>query len=376
MKTSLEEPIGMLDLAAERAALGPALDAAVQRVLSSGRFVLGPEVERFEQDFARFQRARYGIGVASGTDALFLALKAAGVSAGDGVITSPFTFFASAATIAWLGARPILVDVEPETALLDVGAVERALDGRVRAILPVHLYGQLADVVALRRLCDSAGVVLIEDAAQAHGAERDGKRAGELGDFAAFSFYPTKNLGCAGDGGLITTNDESYTRHLQRLRDHGSSTKYLHVELGLNSRLDAIQAAILSAKLPHLESWNLARASVAETYDRAFAGSEHVRPLRTAARSRPVHHQYAVRIGRGRRDAVQARLAERGIATAIHYPRAVHQQPAAGDWGFPAGSLPQAEALAREVLCLPMHPFLSTESAGRVADAVLAAARG
>ncbi len=218
MKTSLETTIPMLDLAAERAAVGAEIDAAVHRVLESGRYVLGPEVEGFERDFARYQRTEHGIGLASGTDALLLALKAAGIGPGDLVITSPFTFFASAATIAWLGARPVLVDIDPDTALIDAAAVARAVDARVRAVLPVHLYGQLADVVAMRSLCDRAGIALIEDAAQAHGAERDGRRAGELGDFAAFSFYPTKNLGCAGDGGLVTTNDETHARRLRTLR--------------------------------------------------------------------------------------------------------------------------------------------------------------
>jgi dTDP-4-amino-4,6-dideoxygalactose transaminase len=366
MHTSLEKPIPMLDLAAERAAVGPELQAAVLRVLESGRYVLGPDVEAFERDFARYQRAKHGIGLASGTDALLLALKAAGVGPGDLVITSPFTFFASAATIAWLGARPVLVDVEPDTALIDAAGVARAIDSRVRAVLPVHLYGQLADVMTLRKLCDRAKITLIEDAAQAHGAERDGRRAGELGEFAAFSFYPTKNLGCAGDGGLVTTGDDAQARRLRTLRDHGSPTKYHHVELGLNSRLDALQAALLAVKLPHLEAWNHARARIAAIYDRGFAGNENVRPLSRAPKSSPVYHQYTVRIGSGRRDAVQAGLAAKGISTAIHYPRPVHLQPAAESWGYPRGSLPNAEALADEVLCLPIHPFLQASEAERV----------
>ena len=364
-------PVAFLDLAAERRALGPALSEAVERVLESGRFVLGPEVERFEADFAHFQGARHGVGVASGTDALILALKACGVGPGDGVITSAFTFFASAAAIAWIGATPILVDVEEDSGLIDPRAVERALEQAplpVRCLMPVHLYGRMADMQTLMAIARTADLRVIEDAAQAHGALRSGVRAGELGDLACFSFYPTKNLGCAGEGGMVVTRDDELNARLRRLRDHGSTNKYEHEEIGTNSRLAALQAAVLNVKLPHLRAWNDARRRSAATYDRAFAGQAGLRPLTDPPGCESVYHQYVVRVGQGRRDTVLAGLHERGIGAAVHYPKPVHQQPAGRAWG---SQLPVAESLAEEVLCLPIHPFLETEEVERVAGAVL-----
>ena len=366
------QPIPPIDLAAERAELGPALGQAVQRVLESGAYVLGPEVAKFEQDFAAFQRARHCVGVASGTDALILALRALGVKPGDGVLTSPFTFFASAGTIAWNGARPQLCDVEPDTGLLDLEAARAAVDGTTQCLLPVHLYGQLVDLRGFRALADEHGLALLEDAAQAHGAERDGLRAGELGDATAFSFYPTKNLGAAGEGGAILCNSDEVYASLMRLRDHGSETKYVHAEIGTNSRLQAMQAAVLNVKLPHLEDWNARRRSVAARYDEAFAPCEATSPLRVAEGSSHAYHQYALRIaGEGRRDSVMAGLHERKIAAALHYPRPVHLQAAAEGWGYSLGDFPGAEGLAAEVLCLPVHPFLSEGEVSRVIQGVL-----
>lgn len=365
-------PIGPVDLAAELAEVGPQVEAAVLRVLRSGRYVLGPDVEAFERDFAALHRVRHGIGVASGTDALVLALKAAGVGRRTSVVTSPFTFFASAGAIAWLGATPKLVDVDPETALITPAAAEAAIDEETVALLPVHLYGQLVDVRGFRRLADRHGLALVEDAAQAHGAERDGARAGELGDAAAFSFYPTKNLGAAGDGGLILTRREDFAQRLRSLRDHGSVVKYEHGEVGTNSRLAALQAALLSAKLPRLEPWNARRRELAARYDAAFAGQERVRPVRDTSGGGHVYHQYAVRIAGGaQRDATLEGLKAQGIGAAVHYPRPVHLQEAARDWGYRQGDLPQAEALAREVLCLPVHPFLRDDEVDRVAEVLL-----
>ena len=365
-------PIAPLDLAAERAALGEALPAAVLRVLDSGRYVLGPEVEALERDFAALCGVDHGVSVASGTDALLLGLKALGVGPGDGVVTSPFTFFASAGAVAWLGARPQLADVDPDTALIDPEAAAVAIDERTRCILPVHLYGQLADVRALRTLADQRGIALFEDAAQAHGAQTGGARAGELGDAAAFSFYPTKNLGAAGEGGLVVTRSAAVAERLRRLRDHGSEAKYLHASVGTNSRLHAMQAAILNVKLPHLERWNDARRRVAARYDAAFTDHPSLAPLRRVEGALHVYHQYAVRVrGSADRDAVLAGLADRGIHAAVHYPRPVHLQPAAREWGYPPGSFPHAEALAREVLCLPVHPFLGDADVERVIAALL-----
>lgn len=367
-------PVQLLDLEAERAELGSELSDAVSRVLASGRYVLGPEVEAFEDEFARFQHTACGVGVASGTDALVLGLRALGVGPGDEVVTSPFTFFASAGAIAWIGARPVLADVELATGLLDVERAGEAMTERTRCLLPVHLYGQLADVRAFRRLADEAGATLLEDAAQAHGAERDGVRAGELGDAAAFSFYPTKNLGCAGDGGALVTRDAGVANALRLLRDHGMPAKYEHTQVGTNSRLHALQAALLRVKLRRLAEWNDRRRNIAAGYDEALAGLERVVPLVTAAQSRPVHHQYTVRLVGLDRERVLEHLGQRGIQAAVHYPRPVHLQPAAEGWGFPPGSLPVAERLAREVLCLPVHPFLSAGDAARVAEALREAA--
>jgi len=365
-------PIAPVDLSAERAEVGTAVDEAVRRVLASGQYVLGPEVEGFERDFARFQRAPIGVGVGSGTDALALGLRALGVAPGQRVVTSPFSFFASAAMIAWTGARPALADVDPETGLLDPERAAAAVDGRTACLLPVHLYGQLADVRAFRALADAKGLALFEDAAQAHGAERDGARAGQLGDAAAFSFYPTKNLGSAGEGGMVLTRSEEVARKLRRLRDHGSSAKYEHAELGTNSRLHALQAAILAAKLPYLENWNERRRGVAGRYDAALAGASGVRPLRVDPGSTHARHQYAVCIaGEGRRDRVLAGLRARRILAAVHYPRPVHLQEAARSWGYAPGDFPAAERLAREVLCLPIHPFLGPDQVERVVASLL-----
>ncbi len=372
--------IGLLDLEAERDQLGAELEDAVLRVLRSGRYVLGPEVEALESAFATLCRVPHAVGVSSGTEALVLALKALGVEPGDHVVTSPFTFFASAGAIAWIGAVPRLADVELETGLLDPAAAESALDARTSALLPVHLYGQLADVRALRALADARGLRLLEDAAQSHGATRDGLACGELGDAAAFSFYPTKNLGAAGEAGLVVTRDGGTAQRLRLLRDHGMAQKYVHSSLGTNARMHAFQGAVLRVKLPHLAAWNGRRRRWAALYDELFGGCEELRPSAVAPGSQPVFHQYAVRILGGqapaRRDAVLAGLAERGIQAGVHYPRPVHLQPAAAPWGYRAGDFPAAERLAGEVLCLPVHPFLEAADVERAARAVLELVRG
>jgi len=368
-------PVAPLDLAAERAELGPQLEEAALRVLRSGQYVLGPEVEAFERAFAEHHGVPHGIGVATGTDALWLSLVALGVEPGDHVLTTPFTFFASAATIAWVGARPLLADVEADTGLLDPGAAEAALDGRTRCILPVHLYGQLADMGAFRALADRHGLKLLEDGAQAHGARRDGGAGGTLGDAGTFSFYVTKNLGAAGEGGMVLTRHAEVATRLRELRDHGSPRKYVHRRLGTNSRLQALQAAILAVKLPWLEPWNERRRALAARYDEAFRGSATVVPLAVAPATTHAYHQYTVRIrGARTREEVQAGLAERAISAAVHYPTPVHLQEAARPWGYGPGDFPNAERLAREVLCLPVHPFLAPSDVDRVAEAVLALA--
>jgi dTDP-4-amino-4,6-dideoxygalactose transaminase len=370
-------PISPVDLAAERAALGPALEEAVLRIVRSGQYVLGPEVERFEREFAALCGAPHALGVANGTDALILGLKAVGVEPGDHVVTTPFTFFASAGAIAWIGAVPRLADVDPDTALLDPAAAEAAVDAKTTCLLPVHLYGQMADVKAFRALADKKKVALLEDAAQSHGAQRDGISCGATSDAAAFSFYPTKNLGACGEGGMIVTRDKSVFERLRRLRDHGSPTKYLHREIGVNSRLQGIQAAVLNVKMPHLAAWNERRRAIAARYDAAFRGSAEVVPLAVAKRALHVYHQYTVRIrGDVSRDAVMEALKAHQIFTSVHYPTPVHLQEAARPWGYGPGDFPNAERLAREVLCLPVHPFLRDDDVDRVAENLLEAARG
>jgi len=362
--------IALVDLRAEREFLGRALEDAVLAVLESGQYILGPEVERFERDFAALHDAPYAIGVGSGTDALLLALRALGVGPGTAVLTTPFTFFSSAAAIPWLGGRVVLADIDPRTGLIDPERAAEAMDG-VSCILPVHLYGQLADMQAIRALADAHGASVVEDAAQAHGARRDGQAAGALADIACFSFYPTKNLGCAGEGGAVLTRRQDVLQRMRRLRDHGSGSKYRHVELGTNSRLDALQAAVLSAKLPHLERWNARRRELARRYDAAFGETDAVVPIAVEPGSEPAFHQYAVRLPAAERDRVRDELLAAGIASAVHYPVPVHLQPAAAEWGYPEGSLPEAEALAREVLCLPVHPFLEDGEVDRVAETLL-----
>jgi dTDP-4-amino-4,6-dideoxygalactose transaminase len=367
-------PIAPVDLAAERAELGPALEEALVRTLRSGQYVLGPEVEALERDFANLHGARHGVGVGSGTDALIVGLKALGVQPGDGVVTSPFTFFASAGAIAWIGARPVLADVEAETALLDPARAAEAIDESTRCILPVHLYGQLADMRALRALADESDLTLLEDAAQAHGARRDGIAPAQLGDAAAFSFYPTKNLGAAGEGGMVLTNSEETDCRLRRLRDHGSGAKYVHEGIGTNTRLQAMQAAALNVKLPHLGAWNDRRRAVAARYDAGFEGSAAVRPLARACEQGHVFHQYTVRVDE--RDRAVESLRAAGIFSGVHYPLPVHLQEAARTWGYGPGDFPVAEALAREVLCLPIHPFLHPDQVERVIETLLGILEG
>jgi len=358
-----------VDLVAERAFLGDALDDAVRRVLDSGAFVLGPEVEAFEREFADLCRVPRAVGLASGTDALMLGLLALGVRPGDRVVTSPFTFFATAGAIAWIGATPALADVDPETGLLDPAAADSAIDERTTCVMPVHLYGQMADMKAFRRLASERGLALLEDGAQAHGARRDGASPGELGDACTFSFYPTKNLGAAGEGGMVVTRSDEVAVALRLLRDHGSPGKYRHESLGTNSRLHPLQAAILRVKLPHLAAWNRRRAELAARYDEGLRDVPGVRPLARAAGAEHVFHQYTVRVtGDAPRDAILEGLRARGIGAAVHYPVPIHLQGAARSWGYRAGDFPAAEALAAEVLSLPIHPFLADADVDRVID--------
>lgn len=359
----------MLDLSRQYSALRQEMLAAVERVCASQRFILGPEVEALEREVAAYCGAAEAVGCASGTDALWLGLLALGVQPGDTVITSAFSFFASASAIARIGARPVLLDVDPHTLNLDPQQVEKFLatgePRPLRALLPVHLYGQCADMDALVRLATKYELPILEDAAQAIGAAWREKRAGALGAVAAFSFYPTKNLSAYGDAGLVTTNDPGLAAHMRRLRNHGSPSRYLHDEIGWNSRLDAIQAAVLRVKLPHIENWNRQRRQHGATYDRlltqsgltAATADAPVRILGVLPQAHHVYHQYVIRAQR--RDALREFLAARSIGSEIYYPLPLHLQPAFAYLGYKEGDLPESERAAKEVLALPMFPELT-----------------
>ncbi len=361
----------LVDLKAQYEALAPEVEAAIQRVLGRADFILGEDLRRFEEEFAGFCGTGFAFGCASGTDALHLACRALDIGPGDEVIVPAFTFVATALGVSLTGARPVLVDADPQTALLDLAAVEAAITPETRAIMPVHLYGQCVDMDPLLDLAASAGVHVIEDAAQAHGARYRGKRAGSLGTLGCFSFYPGKNLGAYGDGGAVTTGDPALAEKLTLLRNWGSRKKYHHEEMGLNSRLDTLQAAVLRVKLRYLDQWNAARRERAGEYDRALGGIAGVELTATAADS--VYHLYVVRVAD--RDAVLGRLHQAGIQAGIHYPFAVHELGAYRWLGYETGSFPVAENWARRCLSLPIYAELPRQAADRAA-AVLAEALG
>ena len=359
--------IPFVDLKAQYTSIKSEVNAAIQGVLDSCQFTLGSEVAAFEEEFAAYCQAKHGIGVNTGTSALHLALLAAGVKPGDEVITVPFTFVATVSAIYYTGARPVFVDIDPRTFNMDVTALEAAITDKTKVILPVHLYGQPADMDPILAIARKHGLVVIEDAAQAHGAEYKGRRAGSMGDMGCFSFYPGKNLGAYGEGGMVVTNNPDYTRTLRMLRDWGAERKYEHVLKGYNYRLEGIQGAILRVKLRHLEAWTEARRSAAGRYDRMLAGTGVPTPA-AMPNVRHVYHIYAIRSQR--RQAWQQALQEQGIHTGIHYPIPVHLLPAYADLGYRAGQFPQAEKAAAEVLSLPMYPELTAAQCETVCTAV------
>lgn len=387
-------PVPLLDLRRQYATLREDVLAAIARVCDSQGFVLGPEVEALEREICGLTGAVAAVGCASGTEALWLALVAAGVEPGDSVITTAFSFFASASAIVRAGATPVLMDVEPGTLNLDAELVRKRIvadrPAKLRAILPVHLYGQCADMDAYAAIGQEYRVAIVEDAAQAIGAEWRGRGAGSLGATAAFSFYPTKNLSAYGDAGIVTTNDLGMAEHMRRLRNHGSPRRYYHDEFGWNGRMDAIQAAVLRVKLGHLAEWNDKRREHAASYDRLLAeaglisrsssgsssGSSSVAssddsPVRLLARSpeaKHVFHQYVIRAKR--RDELRAFLAERKIGSEIYYPLPLHLQPAFSYLGMKAADLPVAEEAAREVVALPMFAELTEAEVGSVVGAI------
>ena len=361
--------IPFVDLQTQYRRLKPEIDSAVLQVLDSAQFVLGPAVLSFEKAFATYCHAADAIGVNSGTSALHLALLAAGVGPGDDVITVPFTFVATVAAIEYAGARPVFVDVEPDYWTMDPAKLEAAITPRTKAIMPVHLYGQPADMDPILDFARKHKLTVIEDACQAHGAEYKGRRCGSIGDIGCFSFYPGKNLGAYGEGGAIVTNNREMAERMRLLRSWGEATRYEHSVRGFNYRMDGVQGAILGVKLRYLEEWIEARRKNAREYAVQLRGADVQLPAERAG-ARHVYHLYVVRLND--RDGCRARLTEAGIQTGVHYPKPVHLQPAYNDLGYSAGSFPVAERAGREVLSLPMFPELTSEQIGVVAGALRA----
>lgn len=357
--------IPLVDLGAQHRQIAPAVAAGFERVISATSFILGDEVDAFEQEFARYCGTARCVGVANGTDAIELALRAAGVVAGDEVVIPANTFIATAGAVVRAGARPVLVDVDPDHHLIDVARVADRLVPGVRAVVPVHLYGQQAPMEALHALLDGSGVVIVEDAAQAQGAVRHGTGIGGVGLAAATSFYPGKNLGAYGDAGAVVTNSTDIAERLLRLRNHGSESKYEHVEVGFNSRLDTLQAVVLRAKLGRLAAWNEARRAAARRYDELLAELPTVRLPATMAGNEHVYHLYVVRVPD--RDRVLGEMHAAGIGAGIHYPRPVHLHRAFHHLGHGPGDFPVAETAATEILSLPLFPEITADQQERVA---------
>ncbi len=362
----------MLDVAAQNGPLMQRLIDKAAEVIRSGRYILGPEVEAFEREVAKYIGVEHAIGVSSGTDALLAALMALGIGAGDEVITTPFSFFATAGCIARVGATPVFVDIRPDTFNLDIEQIEASVTERTKAILPVHLFGQACDMEALTELAAKHQLRLIEDAAQAIGTKSPIGPVGGLGAYGCFSFFPSKNLGGFGDAGLITTNDAELADKARVIRAHGSKPKYYHSVVGGNFRIDALQAALLRVKLPALEEWTSIRRQNADRYDAAFTVAGLDSSVLTTPRRRfegHIYNQYVIRTSR--RDALQAHLAEQKIATAIYYPVPLHRQECFAHLGYEAGSLPVSENASREVLALPIFAGLGEERQARIIDAVI-----
>jgi len=361
--------VPFVDLKIQYHTIKAEIDSAVLGVLESCQFALGKEVSALEEEFARYCGASNGVGVNSGTSALHLALLAADIGPGDEVITVPFTFVATTAAVVYTGAKPVFVDIDPRSYTMDPAQIEKVITAKTKAILPVHLYGQMADMDPILEIARKHGLLVIEDAAQAHGAEYKGRRAGSMGDMGCFSFYPGKNLGAYGEGGMVVTNHSEYIRKIRMLRDWGSEKKYFHVLKGYNYRMEGIQGAVLRVKLRHLESWTEARRRWAVMYNQLMEPAGIPTPQAMPGR-RHVFHVYAIRTPN--RSALQEHLHSRQIFTNIHYPIPVHLQEAYSDLGYKKGDFPQAEQAADEVLSLPMFPELTEAQVRETAEAVLA----
>jgi dTDP-4-amino-4,6-dideoxygalactose transaminase len=368
--SNIEMNVPLLDLRAQFQTIRGEIMAAVERVFESQHFILGPEVEAFERDAAEYCHARHAIGCGSGSDALLLALTALDVGPGDEVVTVAFTFFATASSITRLGARAVFVDISPDDFNVDPDLIERAITPRTKAIMPVHLFGQCAEMEAIRKIAERHNLPVVEDAAQAIGAEYHKKRAGAIGAIGCFSFFPSKNLGGAGEGGLMTTNDDQLAEKLRLLRVHGMQPKYYHKVVGVNSRLDALQAAVLGVKLKYLDQWSDARRRNAEHYGRLFAeaGIEEVTPPPVRSNRRHIFNQYTIRCPR--RDELMDFLKRRGVGSEIYYPAPLHLQECFTYLGYKPGDLPVTERAARECLSLPIYPELTEEMRRYVVEQV------
>jgi dTDP-4-amino-4,6-dideoxygalactose transaminase len=366
--------VPLLDLTKQYASVADEVNEAIRTVVEEQRFILGPTVDGFEAEVAEHLGIEHAVGCASGTDAILLALRALDVAPGDEVVTSPFTFFATAGAVHNVGARPVFADIDADTFNLDPAAAERAVTERTRAVLPVHLFGQMAEMQAFRALGDRRGIAVIEDAAQAIGARQrvDGEwiTTGSLGDACTFSFFPTKNLGAFGDAGMVVTRDAATAERLRKLRVHGGRQMYHHEEVGYNSRLDALQAAVLSAKLPHLNGWSAARRENARFYDEALAGLAGVVTPVVRPENESIVNQYTIRVLDGRRDALAAHLREQGVGSGIYYPVPLHLQECFAYLGYREGDFPVSEQACREVLSLPVFPELTEAQRSHVAESV------
>ncbi len=359
-----ENRIPLVDLVAQFRAIEPEVRRRLDATLTRADFILGHELAEFESAFASFCECRRAVGVASGLDALKLALRALEIRPGDEVITVANSFIATALAVTAVGAKPVLVDCEPDTFTMNPAQIEAAITDRTRAVLPVHLYGHPADIAAIGAICERYGLHLVEDAAQAHGARYRGRRCGSLGVLAAFSFYPGKNLGAYGDGGAVTTNDEALADRIATLRNYGSKVKYIHELCGENSRLDTLQAAVLNAKLAHLDTWNARRRELAARYEELLKGVGDLQLPKAQADVEPVWHLYVIRTSY--RDRLLAWLQEHGIGALIHYPVPIHLQPAYAHMGWKRGQFPVAERLAQEILSLPIYPEMTEAQLNRV----------
>jgi dTDP-4-amino-4,6-dideoxygalactose transaminase len=366
--------IPLLDLRRQFDPIRDEVMREVERVIESQRFILGEDVERFERNFAKYCGTAHAVGCASGTDALELALLALDIGPGDEVLTVPYSFFATAGAILSVGAKPVFIDVEPDTFNLDVTKLAAAIEAhpKIKAILPVHLYGGCADMDAILEAAGS--IPVIEDAAQSHGAEYKGRRAGSLANVGCFSFFPTKNLGAFGDGGMLTTDDESIAKKLRALRIHGTVAKYIHQWPGKNSRLDALQAAVLDVKLRYLDDWSAGRQRNAALYREYLAGSGVILPQVAPYQTRHIYNQFVIRVRE--RDRLRGWLAEQGVGTEIYYPRALHLQPALESFGFKEGDFPVSEQLSKETLALPIFAEATEEEIRTVAELIVSFYRG